>query len=469
MSGLECKEKLLSEVLKNNLTNRIDSEYFLKSYDKLIDLTKDAKTFSELKIKASGGKRLPQNHSFVDEGTIYVRAEDIKNNIVDWEKSPKVQEKTFNVLKRYQMFNNDVIVTNVGSVGDVAIVKNKDIPILMTENCVRLDTKHSKVTYGYLFTFMMSTYGQTQIEREKVGTVQSKLSLERIRDFRIPTICDELQIKFNEIADQFSKLYWTSKENFREAEEILKKELEIDKYVIRNDKVVINNLSDSFLKTGRLDSEYYQKKYIDYKTIITKYPNGYSTVGDMCLIKDENYFPNDNEKYKYIELSDVSDVGKVDSYSELLGIELPTRARRMVSNGDLIISSIEGSLNSVALITEEYDKALCSNGFNVIISDKINSETLLVLFKSVPIYNLMKKECSGTILTSISKEGFKKIPLPLIYDRVQEQISSKVQQSIENYQRANFLLKKGIKAVEIAIEEGEQMAFEYLRHNFSGK
>ena len=63
------------------------------------------------------------------------------------------------------------------------------------------------------------------------------------------------------------------------------------------------------------------------------------------------------------------------------GQDLPSRARRKVATGDAIVSSIEGSLDSIALIDEEYDQALCSTGFYVVNSQAFNSETLLVAIK----------------------------------------------------------------------------------------
>ena len=69
---------------------------------------------------------------------------------------------------------------------------------------------------------------------------------------------------------------------------------------------------------------------------------------------------------------------------------MPTRARRKVETNDIIVSSIEGSLQSCALIPEKYNNSLCSTGFYVINSDEINSETLLVLFKSEPLQNILR-------------------------------------------------------------------------------
>ena len=130
--------------------------------------------------------------------------------------------------------------------------------------------------------------------------------------------------------------------------------------------------------------------------------------------------------------------------------------------GQVIVSSIEGSLSSCALIDSEYDGALCSTGFYVIDSDKINSEALLVLFKSKPIQALLKQRCSGTILTAISKDEFLNMPLPTIDEVVQKEISDKVQESFRLRKEAKRLLDNAIKAVEMAIETDEEKALKWL-------
>ena len=148
---------------------------------------------------------------------------------------------------------------------------------------------------------------------------------------------------------------------------------------------------------------------------------------------------------------------------------MPTRARRKVKLGDVIVSSIEGSLESCAIVTNEYRDALCSTGFYVIRSSFFNPETLLMLFKSEPIQMLMKKGCSGTILTAISKSEFEKILLPLISDEVQKHIAQKVQESFRLRNESKHLLEVAKKAVEIAISDNEEKAMQFIKENEDGK
>lgn len=63
-------------------------------------------------------------------------------------------------------------------------------------------------------------------------------------------------------------------------------------------------------------------------------------------------------KYKYIELSNIGKSGEISNVDTLVGAELPTRARRIVKKGQVIVSSIEGSLESCALIGDRIIRIL---------------------------------------------------------------------------------------------------------------
>ena len=86
----------------------------------------------------------------------------------------------------------------------------------------------------------------------------------------------------------------------------------------------------------------------------------------------------------------------------------------------------------------------------------------MVLFKSEAIQALLKKRCSGTILTAISKEEFEKMPLPEVDEITQNAIKEKVQDSFKLRKKSKELLDIAIKAVEMAIETDEQTALAWL-------
>ena len=199
-----------------------------------------------------------------------------------------------------------------------------------------------------------------------------------------------------------------------------------------------------------------------YCNAIREYPGGWDTLGNLGRLKDSNFSPDAETEYKYIELSNIGRSGEIAGSMVEQGQDLPSRARRKVAVGDIIVSSVEGSLDRIALITEEYDNTLCSTGFHVIRSDVFNSETLLALLKSSIGQLQLKKGCSGTILIAINKEEFSTIAVPKIREEKQSEIEQKVLESFNRRKRAKDLLEHAKRAVEIAIEQGEQAAIDWL-------
>ena len=163
---------------------------------------------------------------------------------------------------------------------------------------------------------------------------------------------------------------------------------------------------------------------------------------------------NEKQKYKYIELANINQaLGLVEDFIVDYGSELPSRARQIVKEDDIIISSIEGSLNSSALIKGEQNNSLCSTGFFVINIEEYNPEFLVILMKNELIQSLLKRGCSGTILTAISKEELKRIPLPKIEQNIQKDISLLIKQSNELYFKAKNLMNEAKDELEKLINQ----------------
>ena len=78
--------------------------------------------------------------------------------------------------------------------------------------------------------------------------------------------------------------------------------------------------------------------------------------------------PSNTEKdflIKYIEISNVNSMGIIskDDIRELTFDEAPSRAKRIINNGDTIVSSVRPNLQAVAYINEKDTNLICSTGF----------------------------------------------------------------------------------------------------------
>ena len=316
---------------------------------------------------------------------------------------------------------------------------------------------------SYIWAFLNSALGVNVISRKVNGTVPLTIDKDAIRTLCIPRLSSNFQSKISELVAMSENHFADSSCLYKEAEQLLLKELGLEKFKPENNAVNIKSLSKSFGKTGRLDAEYYQKKYDLFFNTIKDYKNGYSTIAEVCNLENDSFSPDNETRYKYIELSNIGNMGNITGCTLDNGENLPSRARRKVKYGDIIISSIEGSLGSIAKVDKNFDQALCSTGFYVLRSTTINPETLLVLFKSRLVQNILKRACSGTILTSINKDDFLKIIIPIIKDSVQSKVFLKVRESFQLREKSEELLNVAKEAVEMAIEKGEVHAIEFIK------
>ena len=398
-------------------------------------------------------------------GTKIYRMNEISNMLCD-RHAKKYARLDAGQVNAYKLRDRDVLFNRTNSqafVGRTGIFKRySDEIYVFASYLVRLNPDPELIAPEYLTAFLNTTYGILDVKRRaRISINQSNVNAEELKRVEIPLISKELQARITSSFDSAFSLVKASEAKYTEAETLLLSELGLADWRPKQRLAFVTSFSE-VQRAERMDADYFQPKYDDIVNAIKTYPGGWDTLGNLVSIKDKNFKPSDNTQYKYIELANISGNGEITGCTVEQGKELPSRARRQGSEGDVIVSSIEGSLGSIALIEAEYDHALCSTGFYVVNSSKMTSETLLVLLKSMVGQMQLKKGCSGTILTAISKEKFREIVLPVISKEVQDKIQEKVVESAALRKESKRLLECAKHSVEIAIEQDEETAMEWL-------
>lgn len=448
-------------------SGRIDAEYYKPSYlqyDKII-ANKGAellKGLSQFLIGPFGSAFTVENYT--DNKTYrYIRGKDVKPFKLADDDNVYMPKDDYERLIRYALNENDILVSVVGTIGNAALITKKDLPAIFS--CKSTVLRPTNINPFYLLTYINTKYGKALLLRKERGVIQKGLNLGDLQELLIYKPCANFQESVEKVFVESFFYLEQSKQTYADAEKILLQEIGLKDFVPSNDPVNIKNLSESFGTSGRLDAEYYQKKYDDYIGLVTNYKHGYKFLAQACTNKGLNFNPDDQQEYQYIELSNIGKSGEINGCIVNQGKDLPSRARRKINTNDVLISSIEGSLDSCALVTHGYENALCSTGFYIINSNSINSETLLVLFKSKPMQAILKQSCSGTILTAINKDEFLNIPVPLIDKASQAKIAILLNESFSLKQQSEHLLEVAKRAVEIAIEQNENEALKYIEEN----
>ncbi len=453
MKGLEVSEINYSEIRANNFDFRIDSEYLKKEYIKYFGSnTKHNSKIDNLAV-VKGGKRLPLGESFSTEGTPYIRAEDVKNSFVDYSNSPKISPSVFKQIAQYQTKKNDVLLTIVGnSIGDVGFVLF-DLDICnLTENCVRLESKN--INPFYLFVYFLSKYGQMQIERERVGTAQPKLAIERIRRFEIYVPKNEFQSEIEQIVKMAYSTLFNSKRLYSVAENQLLEELGLKNWQPQNQNINVKNLSESFLRSGRLDAEYYQSKYDHFFTHLSKYEC--DTIKDISHIKKSIEPGSDayqDNGIPFVRVSDVDKFGISEPNVFLSPGEFDFLALR--PKKDTILLSKDGSVGIAYKVEKDLDCITSGALLHLTVFNKdYNPDYLTLVLNSKIVKMQAERDANGAIIQHWKPSEIEQVIIPKLPMSIQEEISAKIQKSFALKAESKRLLEQAKLMVEQEIEKG---------------
>jgi len=461
LENIELSEVRFSDAFS---AERLDAEYFKKKYLNTNAGNKNFVSFDKVAsflIGPFGSSFAVENYAD-NSGYRYIRGKDVKAMRLEDSDNVYVPEADFKRLKKYALKDNDILISVVGTIGNAALVKQENLPAIFSCKSTAVRTT---INPNYLLAFLNCCFAQQQMQRKERGIIQKALNLPDLKSLEIFIPSDLFQKKISVCLENSNILLKKSNGFYESAQKLLLDELGLSNWQPSTKNTAICNFKDSFGKTGRLDAECYQPRYAEMVNAIQRYPGGFDLLVKGVTLHTQTVTPEEDAEYQYIELSNIGSHGEITGCTLDAGRNLPTRARYQVSTGQVLLSSIEGSLSSIVVVPQAYDGAFCSTGFYPLSSERFNSETLLLFFKSPAGQMQLQRGCSGTILTAINNQELSNILMPKIAPPVQQQIQQQVQQSFALRQQSRTLLEHAKHAVELAIEHDENRALAFLSHS----
>lgn len=135
-----------------------------------------------------------------------------------------------------------------------------------------------------------------------------------------------------------------------------------------------------------------------------------------------------DKSFKYIDISSVDvTTGIIINPQELLGEEAPSRARKVVREGDIIISTCRPTRGAIAIIPKELDNQICSTGFSVIrAKDNADIRYLHFILRSALVKEQFRKFSTGSSYPAILDSDVEKTIIPIPSKPEQIEIAEKV-------------------------------------------
>ncbi|HJE65602.1 MAG TPA: restriction endonuclease subunit S [Campylobacter avium] len=481
---LEVSVLKLSEVKKDNESFRIDSEYFEKEYleneEKIVKIG-----FMELEklskqITDFGAYSQTNFIDFVSSGVLFLRNQDIKETFVDLGNNVFITQEIFNKLT-LKLQELDIVIPRVGTLGNAAIIEKTHLPCSANQNLAVIRLKNEINPY-FVTLFLCSFNGKQQIFRTSTGNVQQWLNLATIGRIKIPIFPMPFQLEIEKLVKDSHKALESSKALYKEAEALLYEALGLDsknplQSILEskitdyhdlqgkscddnalNPNYTIATLKESFLKTGRLDAEYYQSKYEDIERFIKNYKGGYVRLADIGEVVNGSFIPEafytQKAQRAYIRIKELS-LNMPIKISECIYIKDDFIASNevVVKENDFVVATIGNTIGKVNLVPKELEGSFISNNtsrFRLIDKNYI-PEFMELLLRSMFVQEQIQRNFTQTAQPKISNTSIENILIPKIDSTTQTQIAAHIQKSFELRAEAKSLLESAKQRVEEAI------------------
>ena len=430
-----------------NEERRIDAEYFEKKILTDFDLLRN---FGTLKIGdiATVTDGIHTSIDYDEKSPVnLISATSPKENVFDLSRGAFISEKAHKENPRTALRKNDVIISTVGTIGNCAVVDDSILPANSDRHVgiIRINTNYSPYV---LSTFLLSKYGKLQTLRESTGNVQLNLFIYKLKELYIPKFSDSFQSQIEQIVKSAHECLSKSKRLYSESEELLLSELDLKDWQPSNSAVNVKRLKESFLQTGRLDAEFYQPKYDEIESVITKYKNGCSTISE-CFSLNTEVCDYAECAYNYIEIGDINTGDGSASYNLIATEELPDNAKRVLHKDDVLVSKVRPYRGAVAIINFDTENLIASGAFTVLHEKSAyKKEVLQVLLRTQIYKDWLLKWNVGSSYPVIKDEDILSLPIPKIQQTVQSEIAGYVQKSISLRAEAKSLLESAKTQVE---------------------
>jgi len=112
---------------------------------------------------------------------------------------------------------------------------------------------------------------------------------------------------------------------------------------------------------------------------------------------------DDDYEIDYIDISSVTSIGEIDGIQSLSFKGAPSRARRILSKGDTIVSTVRTYLKAIAFIENAQSNLICSTGFAVLTPlSKVVPKYLFYLMRSEKYINEIVRRSVGVSYPAVN-------------------------------------------------------------------
>ena len=465
MEGLEATELMLSEVRNDNDKLRIDSGYFAKpmlAADKKIrELISGHDELGALFGRFVKGIFDINADAYADEGIPFVRIQNLRDGLTDDRGMVFIPERIHAAEQKTELRKGDIVLSKTAY--PAAALVTFDRGNACQDTIVTSLSEYGRRHYQSpaVVAYLNSKYGQALLWRQFQGNVQLHLSLDDGRKVPIPRLMDTLQTAIVDIFANAQDARAASRRCIEHADQSLLHALHLDAWTPPETLSYMRSSQDAFA-AGRLDAEYFQPQFAALQGILNATGSGVR-LGDHLAVNQRGKQPAyADEGLPVINSKHVlrNEVCLDADNRRALADEDSLR----IQTGDVLINGTGvGTIGRAAAYLHDA-AALPDNHVTVVRPGETLDPVYLAVYLNSVAGQLQVDQrfrgSSGQI--ELYPSDIAEFSVWLAPETLQLEIRQLVETSFEQRQRAICLLEAAKRAVEIAIEDSEARALEYL-------
>ncbi len=465
--GLDVDKDKIFVTWLHELEERIDPTYYKDEHkifaSKLNSLKFPVKKLGHLSNVICGpfGSSV-KTKDYSNDGTPLIRISDIDEDAnLQTGKVVFIDNELAENLKAYKVYENDLLISQRGSLGLVSLVTKQFSGSVISANFIAVK-KLKNILPDYLKTIFTLSIGNGQITRKTSGQVQTKITTDDIKSILIPLPPKEIQDK---IGAKMDDAYAAKKQKELEAQRLLDS---IDDYLLGElgielpepeentikNRIFIRNLSE--VSGDRFDAPAHQKELLLPSTSfpMEKLKNCVF-INPLTLFKgtkkdmQATFIPMENVSAIYGE-ADTSQVGNIEEsngYTRFLENDLIwAKITPCMQNGKSAV--VSNLVNGIGFGSTEFHVFRAKTDIDI--------KYIYALLRLKILRNYAILYFSGSVgHQRVSDEFFKKllIPLPPLEKQIEisEHITAIRNQAKQLQQQAKDDLEKAKQEVEAMI------------------
>lgn len=447
--------------------DRLDCAWFNPVFENKIEKLRLAKNknrkLTKLKFIAdvSGGKRLPKGTVIQENETNtvpYIRATDVKNLKVNIDSAAKISKEIHQGIQNYQLKKGDIVITIVGTIGEVGIL-DKEVEVCdFTENIARIRIKNEKILPKFLLHYFDSEFGRLQTERFSVGSLQYKLSLQSCRSMEVyfPLLNNDFNIsEQKKILGSVYSIFGKAEKHRKARQQLVNeaRSVVVEKIglplVEETKKSKIFEVVLEEVPFSRLDALFNNPLRKKLSSILKKYQ--YKPLGELIKPQKENkIIPSDF--YRLVELEQVDeDTGRIIKSREVSELR---SGKVLLKKGSLLISKLQPEKGKIVIVPLEFDGCVGSSELLpfVLNYSEITIDYLWAVLRSDYVLKQWEYELTGSSRMRIGPNEIKNTIIPIpdlkLQKEIVDDIKEKIRKSDGEMQESKKLLGNARKLFE---------------------